>query len=531
MSIRPFVAGNYAATSNAGRLISQRSVMDELQRQLATLQRSENYAGLGVERVTSLEIRQKLAITEGYQSTITDVGQRLKFADLSLNRISGISEEFASLIGPTSFSTSLNGQPIAVQSARLKLDEMLDMLNTNYAGRYLFSGRASDTAPVLGSKSIIEGDSTGDGLRTLITERRTADTGTGTGRTVISGVGTTATFAEEAPAQPFGLKFDTTLPATTRSTLSNATITGPVGVPASLSVNFTGQPANGEKLVFQLRLPDGSTKEVALSASINAPAAATADQFQIGATPAATAANLRTAIDLAARRETDSTLRGVSALEVSKDFFAQRPRANGNYYPQRILAPVTGASTGFAADGARPTVAFYQGEDTPNPAIPAVPTDTLTIRGQVAARIEPGVSVAVGVRANEEAFGDILASLAVFTVEDFTLPPNPTADQKLVVRDRFEALASSARGLITGSDGGQTVRTLQTEFGLVAANVQGARERQAQRANIFKTVLNDIEGVNKEEVAAKVLTVQTNLQASYQITAIMSRLSLVEYLR
>ncbi len=222
-------------------------MMDELQRQLASGMRSQNYAGLGVERVTSLEIRQKLAITEAYQSTITDVGQRLKFMDLALNRMSGISEEFTSLVGSDELFNQPQRSADRGQLAKLKLDEMLDMLNTSYAGRYLFSGRASDTAPVLNSTSILEGDATGDGLRTLIAERRTADTGTGTGRTVIGGAGAVASWGEEAPAQPFGLKFDTTLAATTRSTLSNATITGPAGAPAALSVTFTGLPADGEK--------------------------------------------------------------------------------------------------------------------------------------------------------------------------------------------------------------------------------------------------------------------------------------------
>ncbi len=142
-----------------------------------------------------------------------------------------------------------------------------------------------------------------------------------------------------------------------------------------------------------------------MTARLNASAAATPDEFQIGATPAATAANLRASMDLLARRETDSTLRGASALEVAKDFFAPRPRANGNYFPTRIAAPVTATSTAFAADGARTTVAFYRGEDTPNPAVPAVPTAANAIRSEVPSRIENGVTIGTGVRANEEAFG------------------------------------------------------------------------------------------------------------------------------
>jgi flagellar hook-associated protein 3 FlgL len=530
MTIRPFVAGNYAASSNATRLVNQRNAMDVLQQQLASQMRSDTYAGLGVQRVTSLEMRQKLSITEGYQATITDVAGRLKFSDLSLDRMGSISDEMNALIAPSSYSTTLNGQPLATNSARLKLDEMIDLLNSQYGGRYLFSGRSSDVAPVKTAQVILEGDATGDGLRTLMTERRTADTGTGTGRMTITPAGpsSVATLSEDG-VHPFGLKFDTTLAASTRSTLSNATYAGPTGTPASMSVTFTGQPNSGEQLVFQFNMPDGSTKEIKLTANSNASVAANADEFRIGATPDDTAANLRAAMDLATRRETESTLRATSALMVSRDFFAPAPRANGNYFPQRIAAPVTGASTGFAADGARPTVAYYRGEDTPNPS--PSPTPAITIRGQVSARIENGVSIGVGMRANEEGFGDIMAALAVYSLEDFTLPPNATGEQVFINRQKFEALGNRARDVMNGSDGGQTVRMLQVEMGNLAATVNGAKERQAQRANMFKDVISDVEGINKEEVAAKILAMQNNLQASYQVTSIVSQLSLVQYLR
>jgi flagellar hook-associated protein 3 FlgL len=530
MTIRPFVAGNYSANLNAQLLVRQRSSMDDLQRQLATKERSDSYAGLGVERVTSLEIRQRLSITDAYQSTITDVAQRLDFANnVVLKSMSKTSENFALQLGPSGYTTLQNGQPIASDSARLNLDVMLDALNSEYAGRNLFSGRASDTSPVLGSTAILEGDASGAGLRQLIAERRIADEGTGTGRTIIGGAGTAATWREDTAGHPFGLKFDTSLPAATRSTLSNATITGPAGSPAGISVNFSGQPSDGEKLVFQLRMPDSSVREVTLTANANTSAAASSDGFRIGATPAITAANLRAAMDLAARKETDSTLRGVSALEVSKDFFAPRPRANGNDFPTRIAGPVTATSTGFAADGTRPTVAYYRGEDT---ALGAATRDSqLTIRNSVTARIESGVSVAVGLRANEEPFSDVLAALAVFSVEDFKLPATATAEDRAIGRQRFEALAQRARDLLNGSDNGPTISSVQVELGTIEAVVKDAKERQKQRANIFTSIIQSIEGVNTEEVAAKALTLQNNLQASYQLTSIMSRLSLVDYLR
>ncbi len=240
------------------------------------------------------------------------------------------------------------------------------------------------------------------------------------------------------PAQPFGLKLDTTLAASTRSTLSNATITGPAGAPAGLSVTFTGQPNDGEKLVFQLRMPDGSMKEVTLTANTSVGAAATADGFQIGATATDTANNLRAALDLMSRRETDSTLRAASALEVAKDLLRRAPTRFGNYYPQRIAAPVTGGldwlrggwgtahgrllqGRGYAPD--RSCADIRQRDPQPG---------LLAHRG--------GGQCRVGIRANEEAFGDMLASLAVFAIEDFTLPGRADGGTAVIVRQRYEQL-------------------------------------------------------------------------------------------
>ena len=44
-------------------------------------------------------------------------------------------------------------------------------------------------------------------------------------------------------------------------------------------------------------------------------------------------------------------------------------------------------------------------------------------------------------------------------------------------------------------------------------------------------MIADVEDVSNEETAAKLLSLQTKMQAAYQTTAIISRLSLTEYLR
>ena len=91
-------------------------------------------------------------------------------------------------------------------------------------------------------------------------------------------------------ASPFGFKL-----ASVSSSLSNATVTGPSGSPASLSVDLSGgNPNDGDSLMLRFNLPDGTSANLTLTATSSSPPGA--NQFSIGATPAATAANLQTAL-------------------------------------------------------------------------------------------------------------------------------------------------------------------------------------------------------------------------------------------
>ena len=47
---------------------------------------------------------------------------------------------------------------------------------------------------------------------------------------------------------------------------------------------------------------------------------------------------------------------------------------------------------------------------------------------------------------------------------------------------------------------------------------------------MLQTMLDEIEGVSNDEIATKVLALQTSLQASYQTTSILYQTTLVNYL-
>jgi hypothetical protein len=45
-----------------------------------------------------------------------------------------------------------------------------------------------------------------------------------------------------------------------------------------------------------------------------------------------------------------------------------------------------------------------------------------------------------------------------------------------------------------------------------------------------QTMLDGVEGVDNEEVIAKILALQTNLQASYQVTSMLYQTTLVKFI-
>ena len=81
------------------------------------------------------------------------------------------------------------------------------MLNTAADGRYLFSGRAVDQAPVDTADHILNGDGVKAGLKQVIDERKQADLGaSGLGRLVVGAPTATSVSLDRGCRSPFGFK-------------------------------------------------------------------------------------------------------------------------------------------------------------------------------------------------------------------------------------------------------------------------------------------------------------------------------------
>src|SRR3981081_790987 len=262
-----------------------------LQSQLTTGTKSTTYAGMGVNEGFAIAARAQLANISAFSDTMSNINTNIGIANTALQSMVDIGTTVLNSANSSSQALNSAGQSIAQQTATSQLSSMVGILNMQAGDRYLFSGSAINTPSVASADNIINGTSTQAGLKQVISERAQADGTSGLGRLVLSSpTPTSVQVAENFAGSPFGLKL-----SAVSSTLTGATVTGPAGSPAAVSVDLGAtNPNNGDKVSFAFTLPDGTTESIQLTASSAAPPPA--GSFAIGATSTVTAANLKAAL-------------------------------------------------------------------------------------------------------------------------------------------------------------------------------------------------------------------------------------------
>jgi flagellin-like hook-associated protein FlgL len=478
-------------------LVEMRKQLDDLQRRLGTGKKSDTYAGLGLERGLAVGLRARLSALDAFQSSITHVDVRLNLAQTSLTRLIDVGSTVKSAAFQSSTIDS-NGSTIPQSTAYASLNEMLGLLNTQAGDRYIFSGREAEKPSVASFEEIMDGDGVRAGFKQVVSERKQADLGTlGRGRMVITAPTTSSVqVAEESPPTVFGFKL-----ASINSTLTNATVTGPSGAPPAMSVNFTGVPTAGEAVQFRFNLPDGTSELVSLTATTSSPPGP--NEFTIGADGGASAANLETALRGSIGSLGNTSLVAASAIAAADNFF------NGT--PQRVSGtPAT--ATSLVAGTPANTVTWYTGEVGTDPA-----------RATATARVDTSITVSYGLRANEEGIRWMVQNVAALAAVTFS-PSDPDA----VARNA--ALNARIGTNLSVPVGTQRIQDISTELAGAQQTLQSAAERHSQTESTLSGMLDGIEGVSDEEVAAQILALQTRLQASLQTTAMLYQTSLVNYL-
>ena len=494
---------------NTDLLLSMRAQLDTLQRQLGTGQRSETYGGLGEGRLSSLNARAELSRIDGYRTAIDRTNTTLSVITATLERLDELALEVKAEMLTTSLTIEAGDRTASQVAASYRFQELASLLNTDVNGRFLFSGLSSDLEPVASVDSIIEGEGGRAGLRQVMAERAEADLGGTLADPVLSGrldiavAGPVVSLAESG-GDVFGFQLD--LASGVSSTSAGIVAGTPAGPPDQAAFEVVGPVAPGETVRLALTLPDGTRESVVLTAA--GPGDGGAGRFEVDPDPLVTAANLQASlagvVDTLARVE----LVAASGVRAGSDFFDQDP-------PLRVVPDAVNGlagATAVAADAVN-TVRWYRGEDGP-----------LDARQTATARIDEGQIINYGARANEDALRTALRETAVFMTMRFDAADPGSAN-------RYQALTERSRANLDDPSARNLPRSIGVDVGTAGALMKATEDRHIQTRAVLQGLLDGTDGVSQEEVATRLLNLQTRLEASYTVTSILSELSLVNFLR
>jgi flagellar hook-associated protein 3 FlgL len=619
--------------------------MAELQMQLGTGQKSSTLAGMGNDLPLSLSVRSRLSRIEGYSANIETLNLRLDFLDNAMSRFDEIEGEARNSALAGQYGTGDINMATLPDLSRARFDEVVTLLNSDVAGRYLFGGKVTDKAPLPSTQVLLEGEGGRAGFRTVVGERKAADAGAdGLGRLMTEHTaGTTTVNLTEDGIHPFGLKLSnisTSAPVT--AVTINDVGASPVAVPQrgdTAGITFEPAPAAqigaGQTVTLGFTLPDGGEAQIVLTAITAADGPANPGEFVIGADAEATAASFKTALDLGIKEVVGTEGAAASTFAAAENFFngAGEPvlRVDGNPATAtslRLATPVdtvmwySGESPAISAEGlgrlevstaadtatlaervpvspehgfqvtgvsastaniatsftagdpasltaqftalpgageavtvslAQPdgttrnvTVTATVGNAGPGQfSIGATPDETaanfsaaLEIqlhnaakdaegnpRQSVTAQIDDSTRAAYGVEANESGFLRMMRTLGSLSIETY-----PSGDD--TARGRFDAMASRQMEQMSEGHNGQrgSVEIITMELNVALATAGNSAERHTNYEAQLQNLLVDVENVDKETVAMEILALQVRLQASYQVTAMVSELSLAKFI-
>lgn len=484
-------------------IVDLKSRMEELQVQLGSGRKSQTYGGLGNLRSLSLDMRGEISRIQGFMTTITMVDLRLDVMESALEGMQSVVEDLhgAWLVAP--YEVGADGRSQIQYTAEAGLSELVQLLNSETLDRHLFAGRDTASPPVASDKAILQGEGARAGLAQVISERELADLGTGgLGRlTIPAAAGPVASIAEDVAGHPFGFKL-----TSVTSTLTGTTVSGPGGAPQAIDVTFSATPPlAGETISIEVALPDGSSTQIQLTATDSTSPAA--GEFTISTDENVTAANFETSLRTETARVASIELRAASAVQAANEFFDY----DATTPPQRVDGPPFDSATALIDATVNDTVYWYEGD-----------LDTAA-RDSALAKIDESYTVSYGARADEAALANAVKQAALLAV---------TRYDETVAGDeaRYEALRLRGLPAVGGGNGFASVSEVATELAHRHIAIETAGNRHKEALGFAQGVLTDTEGVDLEEIGVKFLRLQTQLQASYETTAILSRLTLADYL-
>lgn len=448
-----------------------RDALERVQSQMTTGQKASTYSQMPAGTQAWLDFSASAAKADAFIDGLERHQLRLKMMDGTLTGLSKVVETTRTHLvgGYTAFQAGHS-------TASNALGMMVDLLNSTNGSVPLFGGGLLSAPVTLSAQAMMEGDATQPGLRALIAERIAADTGQGvTGRIAVTSSAASLTLTAQGGVFGFQLKGAS-------ASRPDVTISSVAGPPASLSVASAASLQEGDQVTVTLGLPQGEDVVLTLRAG---------QDFRAGPFDGALLAQ---AVNTKLAGLTP-VLKTASAMKVAQDYFAGQV-SRVNEVPAHM-------ATSLKAPTAIP---WYLGQDNSDP------------RRSVQVAAGGGQMIAAGAQANESTFTGLLASVSAMAVlmDDSTMQ---SQEGQVAMQERL-APALSDRPLIV----------LQTEFGLVENQLATAKDVQKAVKTIANDYLVDSNRVDTTEAATELLTLQNQLQASYQAGVNILRLSLVNYL-
>jgi flagellar hook-associated protein 3 FlgL len=485
-------AANITAVNNIN------TQLDKLSAELGSGQVAQTYSDLGSQAGLTLSLNAQLSALTGYSNTTTTVGTTLTLAQSVLTQLGSSSNAVEQSINQAaSFTLDQNGKTQTQEAAAAQLDQILSALNSQAGDNYMFSGSAVNQPSVASASLILNGNGTQAGLTQVIQQRLQADEGSGTGRLTVAvgGGGTDVTVSQDG--SPFGFTL-----GSVNSSLTNAVVTGPSGSPPSISVNLAGgDPNNNDTISFNLTLPDGSSQTITLTATSNSPPGA--NQFTIDPSTSVTATNLQTALNTAITNLVQTSMPAASAMAAANDFFQ---------IPPQIVSGAPATSMSLTAGTTANTVFWYTGENGSTPA-----------RQTATAQVGPTTTVDYGMRASEPAITNLVANVAVLAATSYSAT-DPNA------QGNYQALSQEVASNLDGKSGTQSIDDIEADLANAQTVVSNATTLNTQTQTNLQSMLQNIDGVNQNQVGEQILTLQNALSATLSVTARLSQVSLVNFL-
>ncbi|MEM6810939.1 MAG: hypothetical protein AAF549_00555 [Pseudomonadota bacterium] len=163
--------------------------------------------------------------------------------------------------------------------------------------------------------------------------------------------------------------------------------------------------------------------------------------------------------------------------------------------------------------------------------------------GDVRVRVDENSDFEYTVLANEDGLREVM--LAIGVIKDFippefapgaadtpnpldpTIDPPPTPDAEQ--QENFYAVINDLASTI--ARGIDKIDREIYRLSLTEAQVQTIEEQYVFQSNALQTIVSEVEDVDLNETVAKIQQAQVSLEASYSVTALISDLTLVNFLR